>query len=153
MGMNSTTPRSSWHHVNATLTGVNGSQVLTSESDPNDFEERYTRLFRESWYSALILNGTGGSWINPPRPSYALSLEASPTVGGNPTAEITTITQGETTTLHANPTETFDFLRWEIVSGTDSMIADETSEVTTFTMGTSDTTVRAVYQKNKGATC
>lgn len=150
MAADALTPMSSWYHVNATLTGVNGSQVLISESDPNDFEERYTRLFRASWYSTLIFNGTGGSWVNPPRPSYELSLEASPTLGGNPTAETTTITQGETTTLHANPTETFDFLRWEIVSGTDSMIADETNEVTTFTMGSSDTTVRAVYQKKQG---
>lgn len=150
MAADSLTPMSSWYHVNATLTGVNGSQVLISESDPNDFEERYTRLFRASWYSTLIFNGTGGSWVNPPRPSYELSLEASPTLGGNPTAQTTTITQGETTTLQANPTETFDFLRWEIVSGTDSMILDETNEVTTFTMGSSDTTVRAVYQKKQG---
>ncbi|BAO08564.1 MULTISPECIES: WxL domain-containing protein [Enterococcus] len=147
MAAGKSTPRSSWYEVNATLTGVNGSQVLNSESDPNDFEERYTRLFRESWYTTLLFNG---SMVTPPRPSYALSLEASPVEGGKPTAETTTITQGETATLHANPTETFDFLRWEIVSGSGSTIADETSEVTSFTMGTSDTKVRATYQKKQG---
>lgn len=141
------TPISSWYEVNATLTGVNGSQVLTSESDPNDFEERYTRLFTQSWYTTLLFNG---SMVTPPRPSYELSLEANPVEGGKPTAETTTITQGETATLHANPTETFDFLRWEIVSGSGSTIADETSEVTSFTMGTSDTKVRATYQKKQG---
>ncbi|MGM0294548.1 WxL domain-containing protein [Enterococcus sp. AZ062] len=150
MAMNSSTPKSSWHSVNATLTGVNGSQVLTSESDPNDFEERYTQLFRESWYSTLIFNGSGISWVAPPRPSYVLSLEASPTVGGMPMAETTTIIQGETTMIHANPAERFDFLRWEIVSGTGSRILNPTNATTTFTMGTTDTVVQAVYQKKQG---
>ncbi|MGM0255264.1 MULTISPECIES: WxL domain-containing protein [unclassified Enterococcus] len=150
MAMNVSTPKSSWHSVNATLTGVNGSQVLTSESDPNDFEERYTQLFGESWYSTLIFNGSGSSWVTPPRPSYVLSLEASPTVGGMPMAETTTIIQGETTMIHANPAERFDFLRWEIVSGTGSRILNPTNATTTFTMGTTDTVVQAVYQKKQG---
>lgn len=141
----------SWNSVTAEITGVNGSIVTSSTSDPNDFSERYLANHNLVDYRSITVGATASDgFVPPPRPSYELLLEASPLDGGNPTAEITTITQGETTTLHANPTETFDFLRWEIVSGTDSMIADETSEVTTFTMGTSDTTVRAVYQKKQG---
>ncbi|MGL9894789.1 WxL domain-containing protein [Enterococcus sp. DIV0806c] len=140
----------SWYSVDARLTGVNGSIVTSSISDPNDFSERYLFNFNNIGYRTIMTGAHSSDGFNPPRPSYVLSLEASPTLGGNPTAQTTTITQGETTTLHANPTETFDFLRWEIVSGTDSRILDETNEVTTFTMGTSDTTVRAVYQKKQG---
>jgi len=146
-----TTYRVPWNSVVAEITGVNGSIVTSSTSDPNDFSERYLANHNLVDYRSITVGATASDgFVPPPRPSYELLLEASPLDGGNPTAEITTITQGETTTLHANPTETFDFLRWEIVSGTDSMIAAETSEVTTFTMGTSDTTVRAVYQKKQG---
>lgn len=140
----------SWNSVTAEITGVNGSIVTSSNSDPSDFSERYLANHNSTEYRSLTIGATASDGFNPPRPSYALSLEASPLDGGTPTAETTTITQGETTTLQASPTETFDFLRWEIISGTDSMIADETNEVTTFTMGASDTTVRAVFQKKQG---
>lgn len=65
MGTGVSTPRSSWDQVDATLSGVNGSQVVSSTSDPNDFAERYTQLFNEAWYSALIFNGRG-SGFEPP---------------------------------------------------------------------------------------
>lgn len=52
--------------------------------------------------------------------------------------------------IHANPAERFDFLRWEIVSGTGSRILNPTNATTTFTMGTTDTVVQAVYQKKQG---
>lgn len=65
MGTGVSTPRSSWDQVNATLTGVNGSQVVSSTSEPDDFAERYTQLFNEAWYSSLIFNGRG-SGFEPP---------------------------------------------------------------------------------------
>lgn len=58
-------PRSSWSQLNATLTGVNGSQVLSSSSDQGDFEERYTQLFNERWYNGLIFNGTDAEFVPP----------------------------------------------------------------------------------------
>ncbi|MDB1690139.1 WxL domain-containing protein [Enterococcus casseliflavus] len=61
----SISPRSSWSQVNATLTGVNGSQVLSSSSDQGDFEERYTQLFSERWYNGLIFNGTNAEFVPP----------------------------------------------------------------------------------------
>ncbi|WP_269924507.1 WxL domain-containing protein [Enterococcus innesii] len=61
----SITPRSSWSKVNVTLTGVNGAQVLSSSSDQEDFEERYTQLFNETWYNALIFNGTDAEFVPP----------------------------------------------------------------------------------------
>lgn len=65
MGTATNTPRSSWDQVNATLTGVNGSQVVSSTSEPNDFAERYTQLFNEDWYSTLIFNGRGSEFEPP----------------------------------------------------------------------------------------
>lgn len=58
-------PRSSWSQLNATLTGVNGSQVLSSSSDQGDFAERYTQLFNEHWYNGLIFNGTNTEFVPP----------------------------------------------------------------------------------------
>ena len=65
MGDSRINPRSSWFRVNATLTGVNGSQVVSSTSEPDDFAERYTQLFNEAWYNSLIFNGSG-SGFEPP---------------------------------------------------------------------------------------
>ncbi|MFJ3331717.1 WxL domain-containing protein [Enterococcus sp. NPDC086594] len=55
----------SWFKVNATLTGVNGSQVVDSDSDPNDFKDRYTENFNTTWYNTLVFNGSG-SGFEPP---------------------------------------------------------------------------------------
>ncbi|WP_248299620.1 WxL domain-containing protein [Enterococcus mundtii] len=145
-----TSYRVSWNSVTAELTGVNGSIITSSNSDPNDFSERYLANYSLPAYRSITVGASASDGFNPPRSSYELSLQATPTEGGSPTAESTTITQGETTQISAIPNPKFDFLRWEIVSGTESSITDETNGVTTFTMGTSDVTIRAVYQKKQG---
>ncbi|EPH87092.1 repeat protein, partial [Enterococcus faecalis 06-MB-DW-09] len=76
--------------------------------------------------------------------SYTLQLEASPADGGTPSAADTSLTEGSTTTISANPNSNYNFVRWEIVSGAGN-IANATLANTTFTMGASDTVVRAVY--------
>ncbi|NMP59692.1 hypothetical protein HI921_14705 [Enterococcus mundtii] len=212
MGTNLETPRSSWDQVNVTLSGVNGSQVVSGHSDPNDFTDRYTQLFNESWYSSLIFNGRG-SEFEPPiqtgtvtaeyvdiegnelaqsesitgnvgtsyttqskdidgwtlievpsnasglftqepitvryvyqRKKWSLSLQANPTLGGSPSSDNETLSEKETTTIRANPNDEYFFVKWEIVSGTNAKIANETAETTIFTMGNEDTTIRAVYE-------
>ncbi|MBO1097898.1 hypothetical protein FQS90_15415 [Enterococcus casseliflavus] len=140
----------SWHSVDAHIRGANGSIVVSSTSNPNDFSERYLFNFNHSGYRSLIVGASSSDGFNPPLPSHALMLQASPSEGGRPTAGATTIIQGSTTTIQANPNETFDFIRWEIVSGTGSSIASATNATTTFTMGTSDTTLQAVYQRKQG---
>lgn len=139
----------SWHSVDAHITGANGSIVTRSVSNPNDFSERYLSNYNNASYNTIAVNVRAQEFI-PPKVSYGLTLQASPSEGGRPQAGATTITQGQTTTLNANPNETFSFIRWEIVSGTGSNVTNATNEVTTFTMGTSDATVRAVYQKKQG---
>ena len=145
-----TTYRVSWNSVVAEITGVNGSIVTSSTSDPNDFSERYLANHNLVDYRSITVGATASDGFNPPRLSYELSLQASPIEGGIPTADETTIVQGETTKIHANPSDKFDFIRWEIVSGVGSSIADETNTNTTFAMGTADTVVQAVYQKKQG---
>jgi len=140
----------SWYSVDAHITGTNGSTVISSKSDPDDFTDRYLANRIDIRYQSIIVGATADDGFNPPRLSYELSLQASPIEGGIPTADETTIVQGETTMIHANPSDKFDFVRWEIVSGVGSSIADETNTNTTFTMGTSDTVIQAVYQKKQG---
>jgi hypothetical protein len=78
-----------------------------------------------------------------------LTLQASPTIGGNPTAETSRLVQGQTTNLTANPNEGYKFVRWELVSGEDSTISSLTELETVFTMGSQDAVVRAVYEENQ----
>ena len=80
--------------------------------------------------------------------TYNLTVQASPAAGGNPTAGSGTVAQGSTTEIRANPATGYTFSRWEIVSGTGSSIANVNAANTTFTMGTSNTTIRAVYTQN-----
>ncbi|EPH87088.1 hypothetical protein D922_04399, partial [Enterococcus faecalis 06-MB-DW-09] len=56
----------------------------------------------------------------------------------------TSLTEGSTTTINANPNSGYDFVRWEVVSGAGN-IANPTFANTTFTMGASNAVVRAVY--------
>ncbi|RDC49224.1 hypothetical protein DVA85_24885, partial [Acinetobacter sp. RIT592] len=149
LGLDASSFTESWHSVDAHITGANGSIVTRSVSNPNDFSERYLSNYNNASYNTLAVNVSATGFI-PPKVSYGLTLQASPSEGGKPQAGATTITQGQTTTLNANPNETFSFSRWEIVSGTGSNVTNATNEVTTFTMGTSDATVRAVYQKKQG---
>jgi len=80
--------------------------------------------------------------------TYSLTMQASPAAGGNPTAVSGTVAQGSTTEIRANPATGYTFSRWEIVSGTGSSIANVNAANTTFTMGSSNTTIRAVYTQN-----
>ncbi|WP_313509657.1 InlB B-repeat-containing protein [Enterococcus sp.] len=80
--------------------------------------------------------------------TYNLTVQASPAAGGNPTAGSGTVAQGSTTEIRANPATGYTFSRWEIVSGTGSSIANVNAANTTFTMGSSNTTIRAVYTQN-----
>lgn len=101
MGTGVSTPRSSWDQVDATLSGVNGSQVVSSTSDPNDFAERYTQLFNEAWYSALIFNGRG-SGFEPPVQTGTVTAKYLDSEG-NELAESEAFTGNVGTTYTASP--------------------------------------------------
>ncbi|WP_062805763.1 WxL domain-containing protein [Enterococcus pernyi] len=141
----------SWHSLDAHLTGVNGSVVRSSTSDPADFSERYLMNFGQSKYRSLISSATTGEGFDPPVSSYNLTLQTSPSEGGNPEVERTSLQQGATTTISANPNKGYTFSHWELVSGIGSSIASVISETTSFTMGTQNTVVRAIYEEEQEA--
>lgn len=77
---------------------------------------------------------------------YNLTFQSSPNAGGNPRADQTILAQGETTTIHANVSNGYRFVQWEPVSG-NATIANRTSQSTSITMGTGDSSIRAVYEQ------
>lgn len=136
-----------WNSVTAEITGVNGSIVNSSNSDPNDFSERYLANHNSNEYRSITVGASASEGFVPPISAFDLSLTASPQEAGNPKADSTTIAANTTTSIHANPNEGYRFVSWEIISGTGAKIGDETAESTIFTMGTSDAVVSAVYEE------
>ncbi|MGG5305320.1 hypothetical protein IGK16_002991 [Enterococcus pernyi] len=82
-------------------------------------------------------------------PSYSVKLEASPETGGSPSVGLGELSPGETTLINANTNDGYTFLRWEL-NGNGGSIEDINSSSTTFTMGNSDTIIRAIFQINIG---
>ena len=137
-----------WNSADLQLNGPRAGNIVSAITDPDDFALLYANsdLSSNNMVSYLVVNGFSG---NVSRPSYSLSLQASPSQGGTPTTQSHTIQQGATTTITANPNSGYNFVHWEIVSGNGSTIESVTSETTTFTMGSQNTTVRAVYEENQ----
>lgn len=142
IGNMSMTPNSGWDALRATVVNNSVTHSTDQTFNENTFQQVNTSRIR-GW-------GFSGDSVNPPEvvTTHNLSFEASPIVGGNPSATSNELSQGSTTTITANPSDTYRFVRWEIVSGTGSSIANTSSESTTFTMGSANTTVRAVYESN-----
>lgn len=149
-GIQQWVPLTSWNRVSAELTGVNGRNVLRSNTDPNDFSSRYSEYFNKSNYGGLVFHSRNSNeWVTPPIIKHSLLLEASPSEGGNPTATSASLVQGETTTINANPNIGYYFSKWEIISGDGASISNSTASSTTLTIGNTDLTVRAVYEEIK----
>lgn len=138
----------SWHSVDTHITGANGSIVVSSTSNPNDFSERYLFNFNHSGYRSLVVSALSSD-INPPILNFSLTLEASPIEGGTPVAQESEIQQEAATTITANPNQGYQFVHWELVSGTGAIITSLTDETTTFTMGSQNAVVRAVYEESQ----
>lgn len=81
---------------------------------------------------------------------YTLSFDAIPTAGGNPISDIYELRAGETTSIKAEPNSGYTFSRWEILSGSGGAIEDVNSLDTKFTMGSSNTVLRAIYERKQG---
>lgn len=142
-----TSYRVPWNSVTAEITGVNGSTVTSSNSDPNDFSERYLANHNLVEYRSLTVGATTSEGFVPPISRYNLTLSASPQEAGMPQADSTTIAANTITSIHANPNEGYRFVSWEILSGTGARVADETAETTTLTMGNSDVVLQANYEE------
>ncbi|WP_373193102.1 WxL domain-containing protein [Enterococcus sp. RIT-PI-f] len=137
----------SWNSIDVILSGLNGETVVNSNSNPNDFNERYLTTFNNPLYAGMLFNASGGGWVPPPTQSYKLFFQTNILEAGNPTANSTVLEQGDSTMIFANPNEGYRFVNWEILSGTGARLADETAETTTFTMGSSDAVLQANYEE------
>ena len=78
-----------------------------------------------------------------------LTLQASPATGGTPSADANSIIPDGITIISANPNDGYHFVRWELVSGAGARIEVLTEPETTFTMGSEDAVVRAIYEANQ----
>ncbi|MEQ6207378.1 WxL domain-containing protein [Enterococcus mundtii] len=139
----------SWNSIDVMLSGLNGETVVNSNSNPNDFNERYLTTFNNPRYSGMVFNASGGAWVTPPTQSYNLFFQTNILEAGNPTANSTVLEQGDSTMIFANPNEGYLFKEWKILSGIGSSIEYLNVESTRFTMGSSDTTIEAVYEKKE----
>ncbi|WP_438784728.1 WxL domain-containing protein [Enterococcus sp. DIV0765f] len=143
-------PLESWNMVNVHLSGNNGEVINSATSSPDEFSIRYLPIHNTVAYRSFKIGSSTSDGFNPPpAPSYRLSLHANPEEAGSPSAEKETIEAGTSTIINANSKKEFQFLRWEIVSGNGSSISDENSEISTFTMGSSDTIVEAIYESKQ----
>ncbi|MFP8918588.1 InlB B-repeat-containing protein, partial [Enterococcus innesii] len=99
-------PDRGWRSLSAEIV----NNVITSSSNSTFTDEQ----FKIAESSQIRSWGFGGV---EPVESFELTLTASPTAGGNPTAGSASIVEGGTTILTANPASGYSFSRWEIVSG------------------------------------
>ena len=78
-----------------------------------------------------------------------LAFEILPIEGGSAGSNKTFVFQGEKVDIRASSNPGYQFKRWEIVSGSGGMIEDVEEKNTKFTMGSSDTVLRAIFEENK----
>lgn len=133
------------------------SPLIKGESyDLTSEYEEYTVSFKATGSSTNISYRVVGAEVSIKDPfvyleEFTLNIEATPVSGGNPTSSNNIMTQGEATTLSANPNEGYRFARWDVVSGQGSDVISPTDPNTTFLMGIQDTLVRAVYVPEESA--
>ncbi|KPG68521.1 InlB B-repeat-containing protein [Enterococcus sp. RIT-PI-f] len=132
-----------WSMVDAYLSGTNATEVQSATSRPGNFSSIYSANATRADYNALIVD----------MPMYSsgnfLSIEANLIEAGDPMANDYYLFEGDTTEIQANPNPGYSFSGWEIITGSGGSIANATNANTTFTMGSSDTTIRAVYSQDK----
>lgn len=78
--------------------------------------------------------------------SHALSVTVNDGDMGNAEAEETTVIEGQTTGITATPEPGYRFVNWTIVSGTGASIDNVNDVSATFTMGTTDASIRANFE-------
>ncbi|MEC3942504.1 WxL domain-containing protein [Enterococcus mundtii] len=136
----------------------NNSNVISS-SHPQFNNETFGSFEQYEYFSD---GGVHSAGVNPtpiPEDLFQLRVESNPSTGGNPTiikesgsTDTVEIAEGDTVELEANTNQDYNFLEWEIVSGSGGILTSNTSERTTFTMGSSDTVIRAIYEKKQAGT-
>lgn len=119
--------------------------------DLTDTEEDYEISFVASQTVATVSYRVIGSHIDLANAyvaplEHSLTMVASPDTGGNPTASRTSMIAGEHAEISANPNNGYRFAHWEIISGEGAAVTSTTNLESTFIMGNSNATVKAIYQ-------
>lgn len=156
--------------VSFTLTAYNGNSVvagsvgslntsafsLTNSTNSLSWNNRTMQFTAAGTQTTVAYRIAGGAmpqggirFPNVAATNRNLTLQASPAAGGTPRANATSITPGTNTTITANPNTGYRFVRWELVSGVGAQIEELTDPETTFTMGSENTVVRAIYEENE----
>ena len=76
---------------------------------------------------------------------YTVTAESNNNNYGTASAAVSSLDEGETTTITATPEEGYHFVSWS-VSGTGATLSSTTTNPTTLTMGTADATVTATFE-------
>ncbi len=134
----------SWNHVDAQIFN---EEMITAISSPDDFGSRYLANHRLAGYQSLHTEATAAEGFVPSAIEYSLKIVAFPEAGGQPTTNREKLETGGKATITARPNKGYQFVKWEIVSGSGSSIANAMVQETTFTMGSSDAVVRAVFEE------
>ncbi|HCE11498.1 MAG TPA: hypothetical protein DEQ24_01765 [Enterococcus sp.] len=134
----------SWNHVDA---HISNEEMISTMSSPDDFGSRYLANHRLPGYQSLHTEATAAEGFVPSIIDYSLKTEAFPEAGGLPITNIERLETGGKATINARPNKGYQFVKWEIVSGSGSSIANAMVQETTFTMGSSDAVVRAVFEE------
>ncbi|EOL49882.1 hypothetical protein I580_03022 [Enterococcus caccae ATCC BAA-1240] len=127
------------------ITGGIGDPYIIIAKDianyvPYEDQEIHGYFSNEEENFTMIYKKYGDNWKH-------LTAEPSPVEGGSVSVEADRILTGQATTITAIPNAEYKFINWEILSGEGASISDDQSASTTFTMGTTDAKIRAVFEK------
>lgn len=138
------------YNGNGVIAGPNAlsSQTFSLDSDFQTYGIRFTANSNQSTIgfrvdgSNIIFNQTS---VTPAQ--YSLKMESIPSVGGNGQADMDLLTQGQTTAIVATPNPGYRFVHWQTSNGNNAIIGDPTATNTSITMGNSDVTLQAIFEK------
>lgn len=144
---------------NLTITAYNGNGVIAGpnalnsatyalDSNTQTYSIRFTATSGQTTIGFRldgVYTSISNTSVTPVQ--YSLKLESLPSVGGNAQADVDLLIQGQTTTIVAIPNPGYRFVGWQSNTGTNAVIGDTSATSTTITMGNSDVTLKAVFEK------
>ncbi|STD23772.1 InlB B-repeat-containing protein [Enterococcus mundtii] len=99
--------------------------------------------------STSITMGAGDSSIRAvyEQITHSVSVQANPTIGGNPTVSASSAAQGATINLNANPATGYRFVNWQFRTQNGATITNSNLANTSLRMGTGPVSVQANYER------
>ncbi|WP_142433478.1 InlB B-repeat-containing protein [Enterococcus mundtii] len=99
--------------------------------------------------STSITMGAGDSSIRAvyEQITHSVSVQANPTIGGNPTVSASSAAQGATINLNANPATGYRFVNWQFRTQNGATITNSNLANTSLRMGTGPVSVQANFER------